>query len=199
MPQITLAGTANDWQELRRRTQQFSKYGLDDWVSALDPILEQFCKAKAGNVDDEFWKSIFRYNSGSGAAVMTGWINVLFPYFKDPQDQLYANPYLLDWKQRLQTDDKQDWCERIAEPQGIGIRGFPNCMTSVPLTVHWGTQETEMRLVGGLLAVTQHHETKTVEPECGWIILHENPVDELTGHYKWIEERATKLRQNNSE
>lgn len=199
IPQITLAGTEQDWNELRQRAQQFSEYGLEEWINALDPILEQFCEAKRGHVNGDFWKSMFRYNSGSGPAVMTGWANVLFPYFKNDVEQLYANPFLDDWKQRLEIDDKQHWRERWDNPQGIGIGAIPNCMTSVPLTVHWGTTETEMRLVGGLLAVTQDAATNTVEPECGWVIVYESPVDELSDHYKWLEERTEQLRQKNGE
>lgn len=178
IPQITLTGTEQDWDELRRRAQQFAEYGLEYWVNALDPILEQFCNAKRGGVDDDFWKSMFRYNSGSGPAVMTGWANVLFPYFKNDSEQLYANPFLSDWKHRLEIDDKQNWRERWDAPQGIGIVAIPNCMTSVPLKVRWGTQETEVLLVGGLLAVTQDEATDTVEPECGWVVVYETPVDE---------------------
>ncbi len=72
-------------------------------------------------------------------------------------------------------------------------------MTSVPLTVHWGTIESEMRLVGGLLAVTQDAATKTVEPECGWVIVYESPVDELSAHYRWLEERNERLHQKDGE
>ncbi len=199
IPQITLAGTVDDWQELRRRAQQFSAYGLGDWIEALDPILDQFCRAKAGNVDDAFWRSMFRYNSGSGPAVMTGWVNVFFPYFRNEREQLYSNPYLADWKHRLETDVKQDWRERWDAPQGVGIGAIPNCMTSVPLTVHWGTERCEMRLVGGLLVVTQDRETKRVEPECGWIILYEDPVDEMSDYYKRLEEWAPRLGEDDGE
>lgn len=189
IPRITLAGTERDWQELRQRAQQFAEYGLEDWIEALDPILEQFCKAKCGNVDNAFWKSMFRYNSGSGPAVMTGWANVLFPYFKNNREQLYPNPFLKDWKERLEVDDQQHWSERWGAPQGIGIGAVPNCMTSVPLTVFWGELQTDMRLVGGLMAVTRHPETMTVEPECGWVIAYEAPVDPLSEHHQWLEER----------
>ena len=138
IPQIILAGTEQDWNELRRRAHQFADYGLEGWINALDPILEQFCAAKRGEVDEGFWKSMFRYNSGSGPAVMTGWANVLFPYFKNDVEELYANPFLNDWKQRLEIDDSQRFRERWNDPQGIGIGAIPNCMTSVPLTVCWG-------------------------------------------------------------
>jgi len=187
IPEVTLTGTAEDWELLRQRAEQFADYGLEAWITALDPVLEQFCKAKRGQTDADFWKSIFRYHSGSGPSVMTGWANVLFPYFKNSYDELYANPYLGDWEARLAIDDAQDWRERVDDPQGVGIGAIPNCMTATPLTVFWGDEETKMRLVGGLLAVSQDFETKAVEPECGWVIAYETPIDELSEAHKRFE------------
>lgn len=177
IPQITLTGTTEDWQGLRDKVHRFADFGLEEWIEALDPILSQFVDAKKGNEDPEFWKSMFRYNSGSGPAVMTGWSTVLFPYFKDDQtENLYPNPYLKDWKERLETDDRQHWRERSEDPQGVGLSAIPSCFTSVPLTVFWGAQKTSMRLVGGLMGVSQDEQTKEVQPECGWVIVHEEPV-----------------------
>ncbi len=188
-PAITLTGTESDWQQLRSRAHKFADYGLEDWIESLDAILVEFERAKAGQVDTDFWKSMFRYNSGSGPAVMTGWANVLFPYFKDEAGQLYPNPYLKDWQERLTIDDKQHWRDRWDDPQGIGVDAVPSCFTSVPLTVFWGSQETKMRLVGGLLGVTQNNETLAVEPECGWVVVYEEPIDPLSPQYQRREDR----------
>ncbi|MGN6545536.1 MAG: DUF4419 domain-containing protein [Aureliella sp.] len=188
-PKITLTGTADDWRKLRSRAQRFADYGLEEWIEALDPILAQFERAKSGQVDIDFWKSMFRYNSGSGPAVMTGWANVLFPYFEDHRRQLYPNPYLKDWKERLTIDDQQNWSERFGNPQGIGLGAIPACFTSVPLTVTWGAEKTLMRLVGGLMGVSQHRETLDVQPQCGWMVLYEEPVDPLSPEHQWLEER----------
>jgi len=195
-PSITLTGTTEDWQKLRTRAQGFAEYGLDDWINALDPILAEFVRAKEGHADTEFWKSIFRYNSGSGPPVMTGWANVLFPYFKDQSERLYANPYLKDWHERLVLDDKQHWRERWDNPQGVGIGAVPSCFTSVPLTVFWGAEETKMRLVGGLLGVSQSEDTLGVEPECGWAVVYEEPVDPMSEHYQRLEDRQKNHETN---
>jgi len=177
IPTITLTGTAADWRRVREKAGAFADYGLEDWIAALDPILAHFERAKAGNADANFWKSMFRYNSGSGPAVLTGWANVLFPYLKRVDEKLSPNPYLKDWKARLEIDDGQHWRERWDAPQGAGLHAFPACFTSVPLKVFWGAQEKDMRLVGGLMGVTQDEKTLTIEPECGWAVVHEEPVD----------------------
>ena len=195
IPTITLTGTAEDWQKLREKAQRFADYGLKDWIAALDPILAHFELAKAGKSDAVLWQSMFRYNSGSGPAVLTGWANVLFPYLKDADEKLYPNPYLKDWKKRLEIDDRQNWRQRFDDPQGTGLHAFPTCFTSVPLKVLWGTKETDMRLVGGLMGVTQEEETLTVEPECGWAVVYEEPVDPLSGQYQWLEDRKQMREQ----
>ena len=141
-----------------------------------------------GYIEADFWKSMFRFNSSSGADVMTGWANVLFPYFQDSDESLYRNPYLDDWRQRLEIDDKQTWRERGDDPQGIGLASIPSCFTNVPLKVHWGDVETEMRLVGGLLGVSQNEETQEVEPECGWVVIYDEPVDPLSKYYKRLDD-----------
>jgi hypothetical protein len=69
------------------------------------------------------------------------------------------------------------------------LQAVPTCFTSVPLTVYWGTQETNMRLVGGLMGVTQEEEMLTVEPECGWALVYEEPVDPLSPQYETLERR----------
>lgn len=192
IPSITLTGTTDDWSKLRERAQRFAEFGLEEWINALDPILKEFVDAKNGTVSGDFWKSMFRYHSGSGPAVMTGWANVLFPYFKDfHSEQLHPNPYLSDWRDRLIIDDRQHWSERWEDPQGVGIAAIPSCFTSVPLTVFWGTKETKMRLIGGLLGVSQDDESLDVEPQCGWVVAYEEPVDPLSGFYQRLEDRKS--------
>lgn len=189
-PSITLTGTTEDWSKLRERARRFADFGLEDWINALDPVLQEFVNAKNGEINLDYWKSMFRYNSGSGPAIMTGWANVLFPYFKEFRtEKLYPNPYLNDWRDRLAIDDSQEWEERLEKPQGVGLEAIPSCFTSVPLIVFWGGQKTEMRLIGGLLGVSQQHETLEVEPECGWAVVYEEPVDPLSEQHEWLEQR----------
>ncbi len=151
-----------------------------------------------GNADTEFWRSIFRYRSGSGPAVMTGWANVLFPYLKDEDDKLYKNPYLSDWRERFAVSERQTPREWWQDPQGVGIGAIPSCFTSAPLKVFWGSQEARMRLVGGLMGVTQDDQSSAVEPECRWTVIYEEPVDPLSCQHQRLEEfkqRLNKLRE----
>jgi hypothetical protein len=109
---------------------------------------------------------------------MTGWVNVLFPYFKDKADRLYPNPYLGDWEERLKISDTQDWREEWNDPQGVGMNAVPSALASAPVKVIWGDYETEMRFVGGLLGVSQAEETLALEPQCGWLVLYDEPIED---------------------
>ncbi|MCC7247032.1 MAG: DUF4419 domain-containing protein [Lysobacter sp.] len=188
IPSITLTGTEEDWRNLRRKASRFADYGLETWIAALDPVLAEFERAKRGEVDTDFWRSMFRYRSGSGPAVMTGWANVLFPYMKDlhgkgfrenehdGEDRLIPNPFLGDWRERFDTSERQHGGRRFEGPQGTGIGAFPACATSVPLKVFWGERETDMLLVGGLMGVSQRADDRALSVECGWIVAYANPV-----------------------
>lgn len=177
IPAVTLTGTADDWKSVRDRAALFGEFGLETWARALDPVLRQFVAAAEGNAETEFWKSFFRYHSGSGPSVMTGWINVFFPYFNDARAGLYPNPYLEDWEHRLEIDDRQHWRQRCDDPQGVGMNAMPSALTSAPVKVTWGDRQTDMLFVGGLLGVSQRESDLALEPQCGWAILYEEPVD----------------------
>jgi hypothetical protein len=180
IPSITLTGTVDDWRRVREKASKFADYGLETWIEALDPVLAEFERAKTGQVDAEFWRSIFRYRSGSGPAVMTGWANVLFPYLKDythSDERLIPSPYLVDWRHRFEIDIDQRGQEQWTDPQGTGIGAFPACTTSVPLKVFWGERETDMLLVGGLIGVSQCADDHAVSAECGWVVAYAEPVD----------------------
>jgi hypothetical protein len=82
IPSITLLGTPDDWQILRRRAAVFSEFGLAHWTRILLPVLDEIVRTADGKVDRAFWRSFFRYESGSGPSLLTGWIITLFPYLR---------------------------------------------------------------------------------------------------------------------
>ena len=80
IPEFTVLGTEADWQSIRSRIALLKDYDLGWWVEVLDPVLGKIAEAAAGHADTAFWRSFFRYQSGSGPAELTGWIVTLFPY-----------------------------------------------------------------------------------------------------------------------
>ena len=74
IPEITLEGTVEDWKVLREKALSLGDYGLQWWVEALEPVLDQFVAAASGSIDREFWCRIWPI------PYVTGWILTLFPY-----------------------------------------------------------------------------------------------------------------------
>lgn len=160
IPSITLEGTTQDWKELKERAMQFEKYGLKWWTDELAPILEEFINASEGRVNTEFWNSMYKANSRSGGPYVTGWISKLFPYLagRDPKSSS-VNPIF-----------KADNPEELH----ISLGSFPNGLSKVPFKWKYHFREYEMIFLSGFVGISQNHETKTVRPEIGWIII-ENP------------------------
>jgi hypothetical protein len=93
IPQVTLLGTPDDWRSMRRRASMLSEFELTWWTDALLPVLDQIVETAEGQVDQGFWRSFFRYQSGSGPAELTGWILTLFPYLEGERTP-EQNPHL---------------------------------------------------------------------------------------------------------
>ncbi|MFN7730397.1 MAG: DUF4419 domain-containing protein [Pirellula sp.] len=161
IPSITLEGTVEDWQSIARRAEALAKYDLDWWISPLLPILRQFANAAMGQVDTEFWQSIYQKPKvGSGREYITGWIVHMFPYLWDEPRNMVRNPWVLNTKKR----------------GGPILEEFPTAPGSAPFQWnHLGTTYN-MEFVGGLLGVSQCEQTFAVRPEIGWAVREVKPA-----------------------
>jgi hypothetical protein len=88
IPEITLEGSPEDWEQLEARAEALGKFDLEWWLSALRPVLREFTAAARGEVREEFWRNIFSYDLKplkcdpglDKRLVIDGWINCFFPY-----------------------------------------------------------------------------------------------------------------------
>ncbi|NUP14031.1 MAG: DUF4419 domain-containing protein [Polyangiaceae bacterium] len=185
IPLVTVHGTPADWRSIRRRASALSEFGLESWTKALVPVLDQLVRTADGDVEVDFWRSFFRYQSGSGSAELTGWIDVLFPYlekFEGGKRRLSENPYIAQWEEGFRkAAARSDW--RISDVQGPSIGSIPGSIASAPVryvqypaaTVHL------LRFVAGLFGVVQDPVSGTLAPEFGWAVVEEleEPSDAL--------------------
>jgi hypothetical protein len=178
IPEITLLGTAADWRSMQNRVHLFAEFDLQPWVEVLLPVLGQFTEAAEGRIDREFWRSFFRYQSGSGPAELTGWINVLFPYLRKQfqSRELVVNPYLSQWKQAWQSAEARPRNEFMFEPRGPSIALLPSALAGAPVKAKLldGSPDRNIRFVAGLFGVAQDDASLAVSPEFGWAIGHES-------------------------
>lgn len=84
IPQITLEGSIQDWQNIYDRLEKLKEYKLRKWYDMLEPVVKQFVNAKMGNVDKDFWQRIVNYErGGSGPSYISGWITVFCTFDQD--------------------------------------------------------------------------------------------------------------------
>lgn len=89
IPSVTLAGTTEDWQNLRSKAQRLGRYDLTHWSEQLEPILAQFVQASQGRVDPVFWNDLYQFHPDPSSTAyenrnsFSGWIGLLFPYLDD--------------------------------------------------------------------------------------------------------------------
>jgi hypothetical protein len=89
IPQVTLAGDRNDWEEILCRAAKLSEYGTEtaEWFTMLEPVLTRFVRAfdapdSAENLD--FWQRVMHYSGGgSGPTWLSGWITAFCVFDKD--------------------------------------------------------------------------------------------------------------------
>lgn len=164
IPSITLLGTPDDWRAIRCRTEAFAHYDLERWVSALLPILDQFVAASTGDVDRDFWQSVYRLGGGCGGDHVSGWINTLFPYIKRYSEfpssnsgEVRVNEFAYRW-------------EDASGENGPTSSQFPWGLSRAPFVWHYYSTDIPMEFVGGFVGVSQNPVTMAVRPAIGWAV-----------------------------
>jgi hypothetical protein len=152
IPWVRLEGTVDDWKDIRERVACFGEFGMEWWTEKALPVLDQFVAAAEGNIDVDFWKTIYQYNSGmSGGPTISGWILNLFPYLE------YGNKL-----------ERNDFSYHGADVWG-GLRhsSLPGSLSKVPFTWFYYNQEIKMEFIGGVVGFTQG-EDLALSPSMGW-------------------------------
>ncbi|MFJ1753793.1 DUF4419 domain-containing protein [Kitasatospora sp. NPDC088134] len=153
IPRIRLEGTAADWRLLADRTEALvGRFdGLRGWLDGLRPVLAEIAATAAGGpVDEEFWRSIYKWKSYSGGSEVTGWITAFF-----------AHRYGTEATEPVLGD-------RIADEL------FPGHLSVVPFA--WQTPEADRRMafVGGVLGIERDGDW--VRPRLGLAVLELTPL-----------------------
>jgi hypothetical protein len=150
IPEITLLGTSQDWQDILTRVHNISEFDLSWWTSKLEPIVQEFVNAAKGNADVNFWKSIYKESGGSGGPFISGWITHLFPYLKDYETSEFTLRNEFRATGHYTTDN------------------FPVGMAKVPFKWEYYAQEFKMELAAGFSGFQL--VDGAVRPQIGWFV-----------------------------
>ncbi|KQV17180.1 MULTISPECIES: DUF4419 domain-containing protein [unclassified Kitasatospora] len=157
IPRIRLEGTAGDWDLLALRVRGLADRfeGLRPWFTALHPVLDEIAATAAGRgVEQEFWRSLYKYRSRSGGASVTGWINAFF-----------AHRY---------TDDGP--CPKEEFGPGSSSAGdFPSHVSRVPFRWQTLVGTFDMAVLGGVLGIERDEEW--IRPRLGHAVVELLPAD----------------------
>lgn len=185
IPEITLEGTKEDWQKIKKNLKKFKGYQIDNWVNSLEPIMQQFINASDNKIDAAFWSNIFKRKDESGGPYITGWVIKFFPYVTDGNQKMIKNPYI----------DREP--EEFME--GLLTNQFNNGLSTADFIWDYFGRQYEMEFLAGFIGIQQDKKSLTLRPEIGWVVKDKKNVTATKKASKINEEEAeTKGNPGNS-
>ena len=199
IPYIILEGEPEDWMSIKEQLPKFREYGLDFWIDNLQPVVDELYESSVGNVDTLFWKSIYKWDSGSGGPAVTGWIIRFFPYIM-LDSQLKINKYL-----------EHDYFENkiYYEPYGMHADNFPTALSSCDFKWYYYLVKNppaiyDMIFCAGFIGIYQDSNL-VLRPEINWFVAEKADInninfEENAAVYNSTEDReveAVRIRQKN--
>lgn len=177
VPEIRLAGTADDYKRVLTAASQLSepfRAHLGRYFDHLLPVLKKIADQAAGApVDDKFWGSIYKYESHSGTSAFNGWSAAFVNYVQTaeiPSSQYYKGSVgeVVEKHEKL-----YDWEAACAGGYlaGLSVGSLPSHVSSAPFTWHYMGQELKMRFMGGILGVD--NDDDALMPVLSYAVLHD--------------------------
>jgi len=157
IPEIRLAGTADDYRKIVNAASQLAEVfsgRLGTYFAHLLPVLAKIAEqADGASLDEEFWRSIYKYESWSGGDDWNGWLSA-FVHYEQIGEEFFPR-----------LADQSDWNRSSLTPKRISPH-----VSSVPF--QWDCLEKlmPMQLVGGVLAVDLHEGS--LMPGLSYAVLH---------------------------
>ena len=168
IPKITLKGTVDDWKQLRERALGLAQFELEWWIDALKVILDRFVEAAEGNVNKQFWSTIYKRVGGSGGPYVTGWIVTLFPYLNDRRNRFLEN---WDFKEKEKRDGFLFG--------GATTSSLPPGVASTPFIWEYLGKDIPMTFNAGFMGTVQNPMTFAVSTVIGWTVVDGKKVQEF--------------------
>lgn len=121
----------------------------------LEPILEQFVRAKQGDVDQEFWNSMVKVEMvGCGSTDVSGWITA-FNVFNSKGNWIGHTPEGHPWPQ-------------------MDIGSIVSGVVEVDVTIDDNGKIHETVMFAGHIAKEILPDGYTLKPKIGWVIALKN-------------------------
>jgi len=167
IPNITLQGTAADWEKVLKKTQALEQYGMGWWTKQLEPILQEFVNAAKGHPNSKFWKDIVMQDRpdrlrGGGCNIyerptnLDGWFLKLFP---DVEKKTV--PLAVPHNHNMKSEQVRVPFKYIIEDQQRKV-----------------LKTYDMEMIAGFVGVEEDKQTYALTPKMGWVVRRGNEEED---------------------
>lgn len=201
IPEVTLMGTLEDWQQLRHKIDHFSVYaksspatsgGISDltkeseplrwWCKMLFEITGEFVRSYKGKVNNNFWQSCANsIPGGSGPDYVSGWMLAFAPFDEKG-----------NW--RLNTPDQIKFTGEYGKVETTEFRASSTVEVPLKIKSITGVEYEAYFYAGGMVNIYDK-DTNTIRPSYDFAMLaipqisNSDEIDRL--------DRSAKLVENN--
>jgi hypothetical protein len=174
IPQVTLEGTVEDWEQIHQRVERLGQYDLKWWTDDVRKITGEFVAATKGRPNQAFWQAIYKQKDGSGGPFTQGWLVRLLPYLKQQEYKFaregdYQSGYLTPWT----TDLKNPMLGQVLVSDkrwGLTHDQLPSPASQVPFVWEYLRKEHDYQFLAGVLTIEQDKDSRAIRPRIGWAV-----------------------------
>lgn len=167
IPKVTLHGTVDDWVKLQTKVQGLTRFDCDDhmnqWVSMLGPIMQEFVNSVSGNSNIEFWDRIcHRSGGGSGPSYLSGWLAVFCVF--DEEGKWQGDP--------CGETKIRGMCPSVVQGYGwpiVDTDDICSGVVEVPVTVDDNGQVYKTYMYAGQVCAS-YIDDYTLAPRSDWVM-----------------------------
>ena len=177
IPEIRLAGCAEDYKKILRATAQLAEVfdgHLGPYFTHLIPVLQTLAaQANGAKVDESFWKSIYKFESHSGTDCFNGWLTAFINYVQTAPRKAYGKTPATPGELVSKPENLYDWTESDGghSLRGLGLGSVPSHVSTAPFTWHYFGEEHKMLFVAGVLGIEEC--AGSVMPMLSYGVLHD--------------------------
>lgn len=160
IPEITLEGKTQDWEEILNKIKIFEQFGLNQWSQELRPIILEFVNTAKGSPNAKFWRTMIKKNHiwpligptcslWSKPTKLDGWFLKFFPFDHDGNRTTHSY--------YMRT-------EMLPEIVNVSVK----YKRANPCTMAYDTFNLEF--FSGFVGVEENPKTKALRPKIGWMV-----------------------------
>lgn len=188
IPQVTLAGTTKDWEEVHARVEKLEHgvYGeiCKSWAVMLKKITMQFIKTSRKDIDLDFWSRICHYTSGgSGPSYLSGWITAFCVF--DGKGKWQGNNFNLPQDRWYDATEPMDPPVLLEFPV-IDSSDIPPGYITVDVTVDDNGVEHKTLMFAGHMGYEVVQQGMGIAPKPTWALALKSQ-DKVASNELWLE------------